>query len=101
MMTAKEEDNTPIGHAVDLLFKKRANLIDDYNGVLMVMSQSYSSDKYNGYCSELDLIHKELKFCSRILSLTRDQTMFAVGDLPTCDKEKEKENEYVTDINQN
>lgn len=71
-MEYKEEDKTQIDQAVDLLFKKRESLINDYNGVLMVMSQSYSSDKYNVYCAELDLIHKELKFCIRILSLTRD-----------------------------
>ncbi len=72
-MIANEEDKTPIGQAVDLLFKKRESLIDDYNGVLMVMSQSYSSDKYNIYCAELDSINKDLKFCVRILSLTRDK----------------------------
>lgn len=82
-----KEDKTPIGIAVDLLFKKRDNLLDDYQGEIIAMSQSYSVDKYNYYCSNLDRIHKEIKFVTRILSLSRDGTRFSLGDLPSYSEE--------------
>lgn len=86
-----EEDKKPIGIAVDLLFQKRNKLLDKYNGEIIVMSQSFNIDNHNDYCKNLDQIHEQLKFIVRLLSLTRDQTRFAIEDIPTYPQETASE----------
>ncbi len=78
----EQEDKSPIGIAVDILFKKRDTLLDDYKGKIIDMSQTYNLHRDSTLYSDLRKINEDLQFVSHILALIRNQTRFAMGDVP-------------------
>jgi len=86
-------DKHPLEVAIDMLFERRKRLLDEYEGEIMSLSQSYNSDRHNIFAGPLFKLHNDIRFVAQIISLIRDHVPLSNGNAASQNEPVEGDDE--------